>query len=158
LNDIYLRQRDVELYIPESVGVFGCGGIGTWVGIFFAMVGVKRLIFIDHDSVEVHNLNRLPFTLNEVGLPKVEALKRFVTRIRPDVSVVVFNTRIEHVLNFLKPRLFNVVVECTDDVKVQNLVRKWCLKNKVPLVEAHYDYNPELNDWTITITYFKCCS
>jgi len=153
-EEIYQRQSNVGLKIPNSILVIGCGGVGAWVSIFFAMVGVKNITLIDHDSIEVHNLNRLPFTIESVGKPKVEVLKDFIKTIRPSTSIISLNTRFEEIEEVLPP-MYDVVIECTDNVKTQNIVRKWCRRNGVKLVEAHYDFNPELNDWTITVTYFK---
>ena len=54
--------------------LLGTGGLGCSVAIGLAWLGVKKMILIDKDVVEVHNLNRqILFTNKDVGKSKVEA-------------------------------------------------------------------------------------
>ena len=63
LNELYTRQKPLKLDIPTSITILGIGGIGSWLALDLALVGVRRLILIDPDHVELNNLNRTPFTL-----------------------------------------------------------------------------------------------
>ena len=55
--------------IDESIClVLGVGGLGSGVAIGLARLGVKKIILLDKDVVDVSNLNRqLLFTLKDVG-------------------------------------------------------------------------------------------
>ncbi len=84
---MYDRQASLGIYSPEEVSIIGCGGIGAWVAIDLAMTGTEKVNLFDSDDLEAHNLNRLPFTLNDIGKPKVEVLKKYIENIRPDADV-----------------------------------------------------------------------
>ena len=60
--------------IEESVClILGVGGIGTGVAMGLARLGVKKLILVDKDIVDVSNLNRqILFSPQHVGRPKAE--------------------------------------------------------------------------------------
>ena len=73
-NIMYTRQEKLDITPPNGVTVIGCGGVGAWVAIDLAMSGVRKLTLFDHDKLEIHNLNRLPFSALNVGKPKTEVL------------------------------------------------------------------------------------
>ena len=84
---LYDRQKTLELNIPEAATVIGVGGVGSWLALDLAMVGVKRLVLYDDDNVELTNLNRTPFKLSQVGRPKVFSIMELIMERRSDVEV-----------------------------------------------------------------------
>src|SRR5699024_10003479 len=53
------RGIEVQERIKNStVVVIGVGGLGSWVVFYLAQLGIKKLIIIDYDRVEISNLNR----------------------------------------------------------------------------------------------------
>jgi sulfur carrier protein ThiS adenylyltransferase len=70
-----------------TVGIAGAGGLGSAVAIALARSGVGTLILADFDVVEPSNLNRQQFFVDQIGLPKVEALTANLHRINPYVTI-----------------------------------------------------------------------
>jgi len=70
-----------------SVGIAGAGGIGSNVACLLARAGTGRLIVVDHDVVEMSNLNRQFFFQDQVGRPKVDALRENLLRINPALEL-----------------------------------------------------------------------
>ena len=56
------------------IGIAGLGGLGSAVAVALARIGVGRLVLVDFDVVEPSNLNRQQYFVDQVGLPKTEAL------------------------------------------------------------------------------------
>jgi len=77
-----------------AVGIAGAGGLGSAIAIALARIGVGRLVIADFDVVEPSNLNRQQFFVDQIGLPKVEALRENLARINPYVTVTVHNLRL----------------------------------------------------------------
>jgi molybdopterin/thiamine biosynthesis adenylyltransferase len=67
--------------------VIGCGSLGSVAAEQLVRAGVPRLTLIDPDRVEVHNLTRTVFGLDDVGRPKVDALADRLLAINPRVEV-----------------------------------------------------------------------
>ncbi len=65
------------------VGIAGAGGLGSNVAVSLARVGVGRLILADFDRVEPSNLNRQQYFVDQVGRPKVLALRENLERLNP---------------------------------------------------------------------------
>jgi len=128
IEAIYDRQR--SMFIPlKQVAVVGVGGVGTWVAIFNAMSGTKYIKLFDSDTVDITNLNRLPFSQEDVGKPKAQVCKEFIKRIRPDCIVMTF-PKISKTNLFLLDDC-DVVFECTDDYRVQKLVYDYCKEKRI---------------------------
>jgi sulfur carrier protein ThiS adenylyltransferase len=77
-----------------TVGIAGVGGLGSAVAIALARTGVGRLIIADFDLVEPSNLNRQQYFLDQLGLPKVQALRDTLGRINPHVQVTACHQRV----------------------------------------------------------------
>lgn len=77
------------------VGIAGVGGLGSAVAIALARTGVGRLIIADFDLVEPSNLNRQQYFIDQLGSPKVYALRDTLKRINPHVHVTACHLRLE---------------------------------------------------------------
>jgi len=77
-----------------TVGIAGAGGLGSAVAIALARTGVGRLIIADFDLVEPSNLNRQQYFIDQLGQPKVYALRDTLARINPHVHVAACHLRL----------------------------------------------------------------
>jgi molybdopterin/thiamine biosynthesis adenylyltransferase len=74
--------------LEACVAVVGCGGLGGAIIEALARSGVGRLVVVDGDSFNPHNLNRQLFsTMASLGRPKVEVAAERVAAINPAVEV-----------------------------------------------------------------------
>jgi len=135
---IYERQRLIEgLEIPKIASVVGCGGTGFWTALLLAMSGVKELILLDSDIVEVSNLNRLLLQESSVGKKKAEALKELISGIRKEIRIEIQDMRIEKPIDcqILRGDIFC----CTDNLKSQQIICAFCKKNELNYQRIGYD-------------------
>ena len=130
MQNIYDRQKALELSIPHSVLVIGVGGIGSWVALNLALVGVKQLALVDPDKIEPHNLNRTPFRLSDIGRPKVDALVDLILERRVDINIEPYQNKIEDLiaLDYIDVNLFDYIIDCRDrfnplEVEKKNYVK-----------------------------------
>ncbi|HWW59367.1 MAG TPA: HesA/MoeB/ThiF family protein [Sphingopyxis sp.] len=71
------------------VAIIGAGGIGCPAITYLAAAGVGRLTIIDHDHIELSNLQRQPlFTDGDIDMPKAEIAAEAGRRINPHVDFV----------------------------------------------------------------------
>ncbi len=70
-----------------KLGIAGAGGLGSNCAQFLVRSGFRNLKLVDFDRVEHSNLNRQFFFLDQVGKPKVEALKENLLRINPHLHI-----------------------------------------------------------------------
>jgi sulfur carrier protein ThiS adenylyltransferase len=108
-------------------GIAGCGGSGSNAAVALARAGVGTIIIADYDVVEISNLNRQYYFMNEVGMRKVDALAARLRAIDPDVNVIANNIELaaENV-----PVLFGgaqILIEAFDRAESKQwLIKSWC--------------------------------
>jgi sulfur carrier protein ThiS adenylyltransferase len=85
---VHARVKDA------TVGIAGVGGLGSAVAIALTRTGVGRLVIADFDLVEPSNLNRQQYFLDQLGQPKVYALRDTLYRINPHVHVAACHLRL----------------------------------------------------------------
>jgi len=83
-----------QILKTKTVGIAGCGGLGSNCAVGLARVGVGRLVIADFDLVEERNLNRQFYFYDQIGMLKVAALKQNLFRINPEVRVNTFDIRL----------------------------------------------------------------
>lgn len=71
-----------------SVAVCGLGGLGSNISISLVRAGIGRLHIIDFDRVDITNVNRQQYFLEQLGQYKTDALKNTLERINPYCEVV----------------------------------------------------------------------
>lgn len=76
-----------EKLAVATVGIAGCGGLGSNAAVALARSGVGRLVLVDHDRVEISNLNRQHYFQSDIGKVKVEALGRHLLAINPAIAL-----------------------------------------------------------------------
>ena len=68
--------------------VIGAGGLGSPVALYLATAGVGTIRLVDHDTVDLTNLQRqIAHNLARVGQPKVASTAAAIAAINPDVRV-----------------------------------------------------------------------
>ncbi len=138
-DDLYSRQVELNLYVPNSVTVVGCGGIGTWVAIDLAMSGVPVIYLFDPDVVEESNRNRLPFCQGALNRPKVEVVAEFIRAIRPDAIIVPIQDKLGGILLDIQGKVCHIYIDCTDSPKTQMTLYKFCKERGGTYIRAGYD-------------------
>lgn len=78
----------------KTVGIAGCGGLGSNCAMALARAGIGHLVIADFDVVSASNLNRQYFFLDQVGKLKVFALEENLLRVNPDLKVKTFDLRL----------------------------------------------------------------
>ena len=71
----------------KTIGIAGCGGLGSNCAIALARIGIGKLIIADFDVIVQSNLNRQYFFTDQLGMNKVDALEMNIARVNPQVIV-----------------------------------------------------------------------
>lgn len=112
------RLREVRAVI------FGVGGVGSWCAESLVRTGVGHLVMADPDIVASSNLNRqLPATIDVIGQPKAEVLRRRLLQINPTADITACT---EAYTEATAPKWdfsqFDYVIDAIDSVKDKALL------------------------------------
>lgn len=90
-----MTANEIAIFLNnKTVGIAGCGGLGSNCAIALARVGMGRLIIADFDVITEGNLNRQYYFYEQVGIKKVSALKDNILKVNPLINVVSHDLRL----------------------------------------------------------------
>lgn len=117
--------------------VIGAGGLGSPVVLYLGTAGVGRITIVDHDAVDVTNLQRqIAHNLDRVGRPKAESAREAIAAINPDVFVRPLVMRADaQALDELVPQA-DVVIDCSDNFATRHAINSACFTHGKPLVSG----------------------
>ncbi|MGI9154970.1 MAG: HesA/MoeB/ThiF family protein [Rubrivivax sp.] len=135
LQDIGIEGQ--ERLLASHALVIGAGGLGSPVALYLGSAGVGRLTIVDHDRVDVTNVQRqIAHDLASVGQPKAESAKARIAALNPDVQVQAVTQRADAaLLDTLVPQA-DVVLDCTDNFATRHAVNAACVRHRKPLVSG----------------------
>jgi molybdopterin/thiamine biosynthesis adenylyltransferase len=117
--------------------VIGAGGLGSPVALYLGSAGVGRITVVDHDVVDVTNLQRqVAHTLDRVGQPKVESIAQAIGAINPELRVTPVAARADAALLDTLVAQADVVLDCTDNFATRHAINAACVEHRKPLVSG----------------------
>ena len=142
MDNIYTRSsqligEDAIIKLRNStVLVVGIGGVGGTCFEALVRSGVKRIIIIDKDVVDVTNLNRqILFTSEDIGKTKVEIAKNRANKINSDCEIIPLNLFIdESNLNILDNFKIDFIVDAIDSIYSKASLVKYAQGRNIPII------------------------
>ena len=117
--------------------VIGAGGLGSPASLYLASAGIGQLTIVDHDSVDLTNLQRqIAHTTERVGQPKAESARVTLNAINPECQVNALVERVDDARLAALVAQHDVVLDCTDNFKTRHAVNRACVAHRVPLVSG----------------------
>ncbi|MDO8376521.1 MAG: HesA/MoeB/ThiF family protein, partial [Aquabacterium sp.] len=117
--------------------VIGAGGLGSPVALYLGTAGVGRITLVDHDTVDVTNLQRqIAHNLSRVGSPKAESARLTINAINPDVQVIPVTQRADAAWLDAALQGADVVIDCSDNFATRHAVNSACVAHRKPLVSG----------------------
>lgn len=137
------RNREKITGIEQSIlseKAIGIVGMSVGFSVFLTMVmerTAENFKIADFDILSMSNLNRLPFRLTDIGLPKVEIAKRWALEIDPYLNIEIFDEGLNesNIQQFFEggKKLDLIVDEC-DSGNIKLLLRIFSKKYEIPLL------------------------
>lgn len=119
-----------------SVLMIGAGGLGASALSYLAAAGIGHLGIVDHDAVELSNLNRqIIHETGDIGRRKVESAADRLEEINPAIRVTTYPQRVE-MLPLETFADYNLVLDGSDNFATRFAVAEGCRAASITLVSA----------------------
>ncbi len=128
-KDEFYRELMSRNYKPldkilskTTVGIAGCGGLGSNIAHMLTRSGIGKLIIADFDTVVMSNLNRQFFFVEDLGKNKVNALEKNLKKVNPYIQIEKHNTKItsDNLFNIFQDT--SIIVEAFDQVSQKAMI------------------------------------
>jgi len=118
----------------KRVVIAGAGGLGSVISIYLAVAGVGKIRLIDHDTVELSNLNRqVLYGDGDIGKKKAQVAVRKLQALNPEISVEAVTETIteDNALELLGR--FDAIVDAMDNLPTRYILNSVAVNQRVPL-------------------------
>lgn len=140
------RQRyDRQIIMPEigeagqeklkkaRVVIVGAGGLGSSIATPLAAAGIGRIRIIDHDTIELSNLNRqFLHSTADLGRPKVTSAVEKLRKLNPDIEIEGLQQKIDESNVSQLVAGFDLIVDALDNLPTRYLLNRTALAMKLP--------------------------
>ena len=135
----------------SKVLIIGMGGLGCPLLTYLASSGVCEIGIVDHDKIEISNLNRQTlFNSFDIGKYKASQAKEKINKIYKEIKIKIFKTRIsnKNIDKILKK--YEIICDGTDNFETRYLINDKCKKNnKILISTAISNYDMQLFKFNI---------
>ena len=139
-RQIMLPQVDVagqEKLLRSRVLIIGMGGLGSPVAMYLAAAGVGQLVIVDHDHVELSNLQRQIIHSSEsINKQKVDSAAEQIKKLKPDVTVTCYSDKLPGEVMQQEVANADLVIDGTDNFETRFNINKHCFSENTPLVSG----------------------
>ncbi len=135
LNEIGIEGQ--ERLLASHALIIGAGGLGSPAALYLGSAGVGHITLVDHDSVDLTNLQRqIAHTVERVGQPKALSAQAAIAAVNPAVTVTPVLARADAALLDTLAAQTDVVLDCCDNFATRQAINAACVKHRKPLVSG----------------------
>ena len=132
-----MGERGQQKLLASSALVVGAGGLGSSALGHLAASGIGRLVIVEHDRVELSNLQRqILFETADIGRSKAAAARDRLEEINPECNVHIVPKRITAENAEALIAGVDIVLDGSDNFETRFAVADAAMKAKKPLVSA----------------------
>lgn len=140
------KTRDV------TVALIGAGGLGNWIWRVLLGMGFRNIAIFDDDTVGPENIGPQAHSIIDIGLPKVEAIRRQAMMFR-GINLRVYKRRVMRFQDLREALGYtpSIVIGATDSMECRNtFLEELVSKTDFPWVQGvdlYVDLRMALGDW-----------
>jgi molybdopterin/thiamine biosynthesis adenylyltransferase/rhodanese-related sulfurtransferase len=124
-------------FLDAKVLCIGAGGLGSPALMYLAAAGVGTIGIVDSDRVEASNLQRqIVHNTETIGALKAESAKEALTKLNPDVEVVVHPFRLDESNALELMSGYDVIVDGCDNFDTRYVVNDAAVELGKPVVHG----------------------
>ncbi len=133
-----IGQENLTKIQNQTVALIGLGGVGGYTLETLVRCGIKNILVVDYDTIELTNLNRQILTTNNnIGEKKVlEAQKRALS-INPNINIIPIDLYIDKD-NYQELFKYHIdyLIDACDSINTKKLLIKESLSRKIKIISC----------------------
>ena len=130
---LMIKGWDRKKFSDTTVVIGGAGAVGSQLAITLARIGIGKIIVIDADILEEHNIANQAYTRKHMGMSKVSALKEIIGEIG-DTEFVGVRAWVQDVNFELLDA--DIILGCFDNVGARFFLNMIAVTSGKPYIDA----------------------
>ena len=148
-----VNENDFKKIQKLNILIVGIGGVGGYTLETLVRMGVLNITIVDHDTIDISNINRQIIALNSnIGEKKVNVAKKRALDINPNINIKTIDEFIlDDNIDKLNINEYDYVVDACDTLTTKLLLIKKCHENNIKIISCMgtgNKFHPELLEIT----------
>ena len=120
----------------KTILLIGLGGVGGYSLETLIRAGIKNIIIVDYDIIDITNLNRQILTnTKNISKYKTEVAKNRILDINPNCNITIINEKItKDNINILFNNKIDYIIDACDSIEVKKELIIQSIKRKIKLI------------------------
>jgi len=137
-NQVLLGDEVCEVLAGKCILIVGLGGVGSYAAEACARAGFGKIVLVDHDTVDLTNLNRQLIALRStLGRPKAIVCAERLRDINPEAEIVPYQVFCAaDTLDGLLSEHPDCILDCIDTVTAKLLLITAAERLQIPIISA----------------------
>ena len=143
-TELLIGSDSMKILSKSTAAIFGIGGVGSFTAEALARSGVGTIFLIDHDAIDVTNINRQIHALTStVGKSKVATMKSRLLDINPNANVETIEEfysadNADDMFGMIcHEKTSNIyIVDAIDNIRGKISLVRECSARKIPIVSC----------------------
>ncbi len=149
MNDEQLLRYSRQIMLPDvdfagqskllasNALIIGLGGLGSPAALYLAAAGIGSLTMVDHDAVELSNLQRqIVHQQANVGMQKTDSAAITLHSLNPDTQIQSISHKLEGAALASAVSNADIVLDATDNFETRFALNSACWHAGTPLVSG----------------------
>lgn len=122
----------------KTILIVGLGGVGGYAVESLVRSGIHQLILIDHDTIDITNINRqIISNNNNIGSNKVDEFKKRILEINPNCNVITYKMFLNRDnYQILDNHQIDYIIDCCDTIDTKKILIDYSLKKDIKLISS----------------------
>lgn len=131
-------EKGIKTLSDTRIAVFGLGGVGGHVAESLVRTGIGTIDIIDHDTVDITNVNRqIIATYETIDMDKVDAMEQRLLSINPHCRIIKHNCfYLPETADEFDLSIYDYVVDAVDTVTAKLELITRAIKANTPIISA----------------------
>lgn len=137
--ELMIGKEKLNKIWNTKVLIVGIGGVGGECALSLVRSGIKDIVVVDFDTVDVTNINRQALAFHStIGKKKVDVFQNMSSDINPSVNVSKYDlylddTNIKEILDKENP---SFIIDCCDAKETKKAIINESLERKIPFISS----------------------
>ncbi|MFC2025375.1 ThiF family adenylyltransferase [Chloroflexota bacterium] len=132
-----IGEEGQERLKQAKVVIAGSGGLGSPAAIYLTAAGVGTIRVVDHDKVELSNLNRQVLHWDkDISRKKVDSAAEKLSQLNRGMKIEAIEAKIDEANVSQIVAGFDAIVDAMDNLPTRYLLNKAAIENNIPFIHG----------------------
>ena len=137
--ELLIGKNNLNKIHSTKVLVVGVGGVGGECVLSLIRSGIKDIVIIDYDVVDISNINRQVVAYHStIGKKKVDVLENIIKDINPECNVSKYDLFLnkENIKEIFDKESPNFIIDCCDSKETKKEIIKESLAREIKFISS----------------------